>query len=736
MGKGKSGKSVFQSYIENNMQSLKNEINNLIKEYPIVDSLKSITVISKTAAIVKFKLRNGAYIKTEIRKCSTKKCIKDLRIYLNKYFINDTLFINYMKNHLNELKTAINILIMNYQNVDSLESITLISNKKAKVKFKLKSGKNIETEIKKCNTNDCINELRSFFNQYFTNKIQFKNYIEHNLVELEQEINNLLTDYPYIDSLESIRLISETAASVKFILKIGKNIEIEIRKCNTNRCIKDIKNYLNKYFLNDYKKLEKSLLTHILTIEDYKEIEDRINNMIENKIINVKVSTNIQVFYNTKKQYTINFYDLIDIMDYFEIKFTENNSKEEIIEKRTKEQIYESISKKILTKLKNVKIESPKDTKIKKIAEKIYNEYKSKNDLILNTKKYKSKEINCSHSLLEISKIEFNTKEFTITTINGEVNVFYKPNFKRYNDIVHSESFKIASNILKTYIKNSKYNMTNFKGSGFWFGNTTFFVNNPKWENSYPIEINYPYNEDMNANDWAIEIKEKIKSNIKKIEKDIKEERKKTYQYTAKYRNNFLARDIVEFIYKNEEYITENAVIQYMRGNKVQLNTVIHELQNFVAYKNYLNKDIAKVISSLIKDNIIEEWEYKGTYGKFYTLHLANNKYKQILANVKESDVTINPFSKKTFTDFEATKIFFDYEKKTNLSIKEYVMLFYLTSAKGFLIRYYDEYVTVLQNAPKEVKKFWKMKIDIEEDKFMKNFLKEIIKNSKVETID
>ena len=63
-------------------------------------------------------------------------------------------------------------------------------------------------------------------------------------------------------------------------------------------------------------------------------------------------------------------------------------------------------------------------------------------------------------------------------------------------------------------------------------------------------------------------------------------------------------------------------------------------------------------------------------------------------------------------------------------------MLFYLTSAKGFLIRYYDEYVTVLQNAPKEVKKFWKMKIDIEEDKFMKNFLKEIIKNSKVETID
>lgn len=517
---------------------------------------------------------------------------------------------------------------------------------------------------------------------------------------------------------------------MKFKLKTGKIIETEIRKCTVNNCIKDINNYLTYYFMNNQKLIEKDLVQDILTNNDYNEIENRINNLLDDKRIHIKISKNVQVYYDTKKVYTKSFFDLINLMDYFELKFSEN--KKETILKKPKEKMYTSISKKLKTKLKNVNIDVPKENKIVKEAEKIYNDYKLKNNTMLNTKQYKTKTMNCSHSLLDLSELKIDTKEFKIIDSKNELHINYKPSFKNYNDIVNSDLFQRANTMLKNYIKNSEYNFTEFKGLGFWFGSTTFLVSNSKWEQSYLIKIDSPYSEKMNVEDWMTDVTNKTTSKIVDIERKIEEKRQKIYKQTTKYRNSFLARDIVSFIKKNEEYITENAVIQYMKGNTVQLNTVIHDLPDFIPYKNYTKDEISKIIKSLVNNNIIEEWAYKGTYGTFYTLHLTNNNYKQILLTVKETDITLDPFSKTVFTDFEAEKIFFDYENKIHLAIRDYIMLFNLSSSKGFLIRYYDEYISILQNAPKEVKKLWKMKIDMEQNKFIKKFLKEIIKTPKV----
>lgn len=218
-----------------------------------------------------------------------------------------------------------------------------------------------------------------------------------------------------------------------------------------------------------------------------------------------------------------------------------------------------------------------------------------------------------------------------------------------------------------------------------------------------------------------------LRNQFEKV-REVREVRERAYIKMKKYQESFLARDIVDFINRNRQYITEKAVIQYMRGNKAQLNAEIEELPDFVPYKNYSESEIHNLICRLISDGIIEEKMYDGT---FMILRPRNEDYRQVLENVKEDEITCDPFSKQKFNDFEAEKIFFDYEKKINLTMKDYMMLFCLKSAKGFFIRYYDEYVCLMQAAPKEFKAYAKMKIDTEDNGFMKKFLKEILKKSK-----
>ena len=78
--------------------------------------------------------------------------------------------------------------------------------------------------------------------------------------------------------------------------------------------------------------------------------------------------------------------------------------------------------------------------------------------------------------------------------------------------------------------------------------------------------------------------------------------------------------------------------------------------------------------------------------------------------------------------------IFFDYEKKINLSIKDYMLLFKFIHVKGFLSKYYDQYICIMQSAPKEFKQFIKMKINEEQDQLNKKTLKLLIKKAKKES--
>ena len=394
-----------------------------------------------------------------------------------------------------------------------------------------------------------------------------------------------------------------------------------------------------------------------------------------------------------------------------------------------KTDMLEIIIENILTSIKKKSFIVEKDKEIEEKLKEIYNEYELLMNEKLGSKKYNNHMLNYKVSMFDYSICGKN-RDMKIVKKDETITVELCGKFKKDMELVKSEKYQEAKILLNKFLTDlHEYQIINLYSFGCFFGETSLSIQKDDW--SAFIQINEICNENESINDWYHNLITEISKQVLEKETKIKQQRKIAYNRTKKFREQFIVRDIVKFIDLNSQYITEKAVIQYIRGNKVQLNTEIKEINGFIPYTNYTINQITNIIYQLIQENIIEEREYDGTFQIFYTLRPANNDYKQILTNVKEENITVNPFSKAKFNDFEAEKIFFDYEKKIELMVKDYVMLFNLTTAKGFLNRYYNQYVSLMQSAPEEVKKLWKMKIDTEQDKFMKRFLKEIVKGKK-----
>lgn len=74
---------------------------------------------------------------------------------------------------------------------------------------------------------------------------------------------------------------------------------------------------------------------------------------------------------------------------------------------------------------------------------------------------------------------------------------------------------------------------------------------------------------------------------------------------------------IIRYVKANERYVTENAVVQALRGTKIQLNAHLHQTED-CGRLAYLSKEaVARVAKSLIDHRIIATREIKGEYGYF-----------------------------------------------------------------------------------------------------------------------
>lgn len=110
---------------------------------------------------------------------------------------------------------------------------------------------------------------------------------------------------------------------------------------------------------------------------------------------------------------------------------------------------------------------------------------------------------------------------------------------------------------------------------------------------------------------------------IKMLAAATKEERKNELkkQYHL-YLDSYLARDIFECVSKNETYITQNAIVQLMRGTKVTLNANVLESRGDGFYSLYSADEVSDMVTEMLDSEILTSKEIDGTYGYFYILKI------------------------------------------------------------------------------------------------------------------
>lgn len=142
---------------------------------------------------------------------------------------------------------------------------------------------------------------------------------------------------------------------------------------------------------------------------------------------------------------------------------------------------------------------------------------------------------------------------------------------------------------LLEYLKRNNVILSDLAGDGLFMGHTTFRYIEEK------ISINNPYNEQEKWIDNLIFM-------LNRKFNEIKSTQSASFH---KISTHFLSYDIVEFVRLNEEYITENAITQYMRGNQVQLSTYIHGIDHRIRYETYSADEIKRVIKKLVIENVL-----------------------------------------------------------------------------------------------------------------------------------
>ena len=81
---------------------------------------------------------------------------------------------------------------------------------------------------------------------------------------------------------------------------------------------------------------------------------------------------------------------------------------------------------------------------------------------------------------------------------------------------------------------------------------------------------------------------------------------------------------------KNETYITQNAVVQLMRGTKVTLNANVLESRGNGFYSLYSADEVSDMVTEMLDSEILMSKEIKGTYGYFYILKIPQKTRQEL----------------------------------------------------------------------------------------------------------
>lgn len=244
------------------------------------------------------------------------------------------------------------------------------------------------------------------------------------------------------------------------------------------------------------------------------------------------------------------------------------------------------------------------------------------------------------------------------------------------------------------------------KQSGLLYGKTHVEVSNGT--DTCAVELDPGFYKDSIVK-WKKELVKGIKAAISEEQKRKKNEEEAIYTRFYNTIGSYLKMDILEFIKVNEKYITENAVIQAMRGVHIQLNTFIERTPGCGTYNCLPAKMISKAIHDMKNDGLLNFKTLKGTYGDFDIIHLdkensiiigkAINVGLTTVRKKRKSDVPINDTEAKTLFD-SLNKSTHGYVEALNL----------LESNPAMVCKHMSEYRSFFADPPKDIKMLMNMK--------------------------
>lgn len=226
---------------------------------------------------------------------------------------------------------------------------------------------------------------------------------------------------------------------------------------------------------------------------------------------------------------------------------------------------------------------------------------------------------------------------------------------------------------------------------------------------------------------------------IQMLAQATREKRKKELkkQYRA-YLNSYLVRDVLECVARNETYITQNAVVQILRGTKVALNATINSSRGDGLYRLYSTEEVANTVAKMRYSGLLTAIEIKGTYGNFDILKIPSKirlELKELNALIKDenecwTEKKQEEVRKKLrdgvrISDAEV-EMFLSYEiQKEEKEISTYMNLINLISHPIVLTLHKMEVRNYFADAPEPVLKFLKLhykNADTHEKKIIKQF--------------
>ena len=210
---------------------------------------------------------------------------------------------------------------------------------------------------------------------------------------------------------------------------------------------------------------------------------------------------------------------------------------------------------------------------------------------------------------------------------------------------------------------------------------------------------------------WKKEVRKQILAGISaEKERREKSEQMLKDRYTD-IAGSYLMMDVVRFVKKNESYITENAVVQALRGQKVQLNAALSFTEARGKYAMLPGDDVKKAIESLVKQNVLFRRVIKGTYGDFFILKTCPMTGTLCALQPETNLKTAAKKLKKgeRLTDMEAELLFSEIEGKAEKTVKDYITAFELSGNTAMACRNLDRYIELFLDAPKEVEVFLSM---------------------------